>query len=225
MKNAFTSRAVVLTSRPIKTTREDTFMKHLSTLAIGLLIGTVAFQFSNSASGQSEGGWVTLLDSTKMGDWDEVGKANWAMKDGALTADKLDGKDPSYLVSKNSYKDFQIKAEFWADEEANSGIFIRCDDAKKIDAKICYEVNIFDKRPDPTYGTGAIVDVAKVDPMPKAAGKWNTYEITAQGPHLVVVLNGQKTADVQDSKHLSGPFALQYGSGVVKFRKVQIKPL
>jgi hypothetical protein len=30
---------------------------------------------------------------------------------------------------------------------------------------------------------------------------------------------------VQDSKHLSGPFALQYGSGVVKFRKVQIKPL
>ena len=124
-------------------------MKHLSTLAIGLLIGTAAFQFSNSASGQSEGGWVTLLDSTKMGDWDEVGKANWAMKDGALAADKLDGKDLSYLVSKNSYKDFQIKAEFWTDEEANSGIFIRCDQSKKIDSKICYEVNIFDKRPGP----------------------------------------------------------------------------
>jgi hypothetical protein len=31
--------------------------------------------------------------------------------------------------------------------------------------------------------------------MPKAAGKWNVYEITAQGPHLVVVLNGEKTAD------------------------------
>ena len=61
--------------------------------------------------------------------------------------------------------------------------------------------------------------------MPKAAGKWNTYEITAQGPHLVVVLNGQKTVDVQDSKHASGQIALQYGSGVVKFRKVQIKPL
>jgi hypothetical protein len=28
--------------------------------------------------------------------------------------------DLSYLVSKNSYKDFQIKAEFWVDEEANS---------------------------------------------------------------------------------------------------------
>ena len=200
-------------------------MKHLSTLAIGLLIGTAAFQFSNSASGQGEGGWVTLLDSTKMGDWDEVGKANWAMKDSALTVDKLDGKDLAYLVTKTSYKDFQIKAEFWADDDVNSGIFIRCDQTKKIDSKICYEVNIFDKRPDPSYGTGAIVGVAKVDPMPKAGGKWNTYEITAQGPHLVIVLNGQKTADVQDSAHLSGPFALQYGSGVLKFRKVQIRPL
>src|SRR5215212_2505825 len=105
------------------------------------------------------------------------------------------------------------------------GIFIRCANSEKITATDCYEVNIFDKRPDPTYGTGAIVDVAKVEPMPKAAGKWNTYEITAQGPRLMVVLNGQKTVDVQDSKHASGPLALQYGSGVVKFRKVQIKPL
>lgn len=201
-------------------------MKRMSTLAAGLLIGAAAFQFSGVALGQSDG-WITLLDSTKKGDWTEVGKANWEMKDGALGADKLDdAKVLSYLVSKDSYKDFQIKAEFWVDGEANSGIFIRCDARDKIDSKICYEVNIFDKRPDPNYGTGAIVDVAKVDPMPKAAGKWNTYEITAQGSHLVVVLNGQKTADVQDSKHnAGGPFALQYGSGVVKFRKVQIKPL
>jgi hypothetical protein len=201
-------------------------MLGLKTLAAGLLIGAAAFQFSNSASGQSDAGWVTLVDTGKMGDWAEVGKANWAMKDGILTADKLtEGKDPAYLVTKTSYKDFQIRAEFWVDEEANSGVFLRCDRSDKIDAKICYEVNIFDKRPDPSYGTGAIVDVAKVDPMPKAAGKWNVYEITAQGPHLTIVLNGQKTADVDDSKHLSGPFALQYGSGVVKFRKVQIKPL
>jgi len=197
-------------------------MKRSSILAAALFAAT--FQFANVALG--ENGWVTLLDSNNKGDWSQLGTANWEMKDGAMSADKLDGKDPSYLVSRNSYKDFQIKAEFWVDEEANSGIFIRCEDPQKVDAKTCYEVNIFDKRPDPTYGTGAIVGVAKVDPMPKAAGKWNTYEITAQGPHFVVVLNGQKTADVQDSKHLNaGPFGLQYGSGVVKFRNVQIKPL
>jgi hypothetical protein len=200
-------------------------MRRITAIAAAITIAFTALQVSNPASGQSEGGWITLLDNTKMGDWDRVGEANWSFKDGILTADKLAGKDPAYLVSKNSYKDFQIRAEFWTDEEANSGIFLRCDTNKVIDSKVCYEVNIYDKRPDPTYGTGAIVDVAKVNPMPKAAGKWNTYEITAQGPHLVVLLNGQKTADAQDSKHAEGPLALQYGSGVVKFRKVQIKPL
>ncbi|MBV9563437.1 MAG: DUF1080 domain-containing protein [Bradyrhizobium sp.] len=196
---------------------------HVRTLAAVLLAGAAVAQYAGRAHG--EDGWTTLLDSTNKGDWGEVGKANWEMKDGALTVDRLEGKDIAYLVSRNSYKDFQIRAEFWVDEEANSGVFIRCERSDKLDAKICYEVNIFDKRPDPSYGTGAIVDVAKVDPMPKAAGKWNTYEITAKGPHLTVVLNGQKTVDVDDSKHLGGFVGLQYGSGVVKFRKVEIKPL
>jgi hypothetical protein len=205
-------------------------MKRLTAITAGLAIGFIALQYAHPASSQSEGGWITLLDNTKMGDWDRVGGANWEFKDGAVVADKLlvgvPNKDYSYLVTKDSYKDFQIKAEFWTDEEANSGIFLRCSGGSKvIDSKVCYEVNIFDKRPDPSYGTGAIVNVAKVNPMPHAAGKWNTFEITAQGPHLVIVLNGEKTADVEDGQHAEGPFALQYGDGVVKFRKVQVRPL
>jgi len=61
--------------------------------------------------------------------------------------------------------------------------------------------------------------------MPKAGGRWNTMEITAKGPHLIVVLNGTRTAEVKDSKHARGPFSIQYGAGIVKFRRVQIKPL
>jgi hypothetical protein len=93
-------------------------------------------------------------------------------------------------------------------------------------------VNIWDTRPEQKYGTGAIVDVAAVDPMPHVAGKWNTYEITAKGNTFTVVLNGQKTADgAKADKFASGRIALQHGkgvsdeSGVVKFRKVEIKPL
>src|SRR4029077_17999208 len=118
-----------------------------------------------------------------------------------------------------------IRAEFWADHTTNSGIFIRCTDPKAITATNAYEVNIYDQRPDPSYGTGGIVNVAKVDPMPKAGGKWNTYEITAKGAQLTVVLNGVKTVDIQDSAHASGASALQYGAGVVKFRKVEIRSL
>ena len=199
-------------------------MLRVTAIAAGFVIGVAALTTIQPASSQSDG-WVTLVDSTRMGDWDKVGDANWTTDDEGLVANRLIGKDPAYLVSKTSYKDFEIRAEFWADENANSGIFIRCDTPKVIDAKACYEVNIFDKRPDPTGGTGAIVDVTKVDPMPKAADKWNTYEITAKGSRLVVKLNGEKTADVEDSKHAEGPIALQYGAGTIKFRKVAIKPL
>jgi hypothetical protein len=76
------------------------------------------------------------------------------------------------------------------------------------------------------------VNFAKVAPMPKAGGKWNTYEITAKGSQLTVVLNGVQTVNVQDSKMAQGPFALQFGNGpkdapggAIKWRKVQIKSL
>ena len=180
------------------------------------------------ASAQGESGWVVLFDGKNLDNFNKVGDANWRIEDGAVVADKGVG----FLVTKNSYTDFQLRAEFWADEDANSGIFIRCTDPQKVGTETAYEVNIFDKRPDPTYGTGAIVGIAKVEPMPKAAGKWNTYEITAKGPEFTVVLNGQKTVDgARDEKFKSGPIALQYGAGVVKdkgvikFRKVEIRPL
>jgi len=194
-------------------------MKHV--IAIAACVASL----SVAASAQDQK-WTTIVDGKTMGDFDKVGAANWRIEDGALVADKLDGKAAAYLVTKEKYKDFQIQAEFWADDDVNSGIFIRCKNPKVIDAKDCYEVNIFDKRPDPTYGTGAIVDVAKVVPMPKAGGKWNTYDITAQGDHFVVMLNGQKTVDVIDKRLPdAGPIALQYGSGVLKWRKVQIRSL
>jgi hypothetical protein len=155
-----------------------------------------------------------------------LGAGNWRLQDGYAQADLAGSPASSFLVSKQSYKDFQLRAEFWVDETANSGIFIRCTNPKEVGTKTAYEVNIFDTRPDPSYGTGAIVDVAKVNPMPRAGNQWNTMEIIAQGPRMTVIFNGKVTVDgVQDSKFGAGPIALQYGGGVVKFRKVEIKPL
>jgi Domain of Unknown Function (DUF1080) len=177
-------------------------------------------------AGMAAGPAVMLVDGTSgLDNFNRVGDAQWSATDGAIQASS-GGKDPGYLVTKASYKDFSLRAEFWASDDANSGIFVRCQDPGKITDENCYEANIFDQRPDPTYGTGAIVKVAPVAaPMPKAGGRWNTYEITAQGTRLVLVLNGVKTVDVQDGKLASGPIALQWGRGTVKFRKVEIRPL
>src|SRR6267142_2497867 len=177
-------------------------------------------------------GWETLVDGDKgLENFSRVGDANWRAEGGAIVADRGKG---GHLVSNKAYGDFEIRAEFWAETDTNSGIFIRCNDRTKITAVNCYEVNIWDIRPEPKYGTGAIVDVAAV-PVPianTAGGKWNTYEIIAKGSQLTVRLNGVQTASAQDGKHASGPFALQMGPGVkgvqgapIKWRKVQIRPL
>ena len=180
-----------------------------------------------SAPSSGDSGWVTLFDGRSLDNWDRVGDANWRLDGDGVVADKGTG----FLVSKSAYGDFEIRAEFWVDADANSGIFIRCEDRLKLTATVCYEVNIYDKRPDPSYGTGAIVDTIKVSPMPKAGGRWNTYEIVAKGGHFIVKLNGVKTAEGDDGKHARGAIGLQYApgvvkdKGVVKFRKVEIKTL
>jgi len=164
---------------------------------------------------------TTLFDGSSLDGWTMTGDANWHIVEDYVEANSGGG----HLVSANSYGDFRLTAEFWVDADANSGIFIRCSDPADIGADKCYEVNIFDKRPDPKYRTGAIVDVAEPAVQIDAGGNWNTYEIVAQGSHLVITLNGMKTVDVMDTKFASGPFTLQYGAGIVRFKNIQITPL
>jgi hypothetical protein len=207
-------------------------MKRLSGITMGLLVIASTVFGCAQMSSLMDTGWVTLIDGEKgLENFNRIGDANWRAEGGAIVADRGKG---GHLVSKKSYKDFQIRAEFWAATDTNSGIFIRATDPNKIGSVSAYEVNIWDIRPDPKYGTGAIVDVAPV-PVPilyKAGGKWNTYEITAKGSQLTVVLNGVETVNVQHSKFAEGPFSLQYGAGVkgatggpIKWRKVQIREL
>ena len=91
--------------------------------------------------------------------------------------------------------------------------------------RTCYEVNIFDQREDQTYRTGGIVNFAAPDAQIDAGGQWNSYEIRAEGPRLHITLNGTVTVDFEDDTYAEGPFTLQYGSGVVRFRNVRIQTL
>lgn len=173
-------------------------------------------------------GWITLFDGETLANWDRTGTANWRLEGGAVVADDGNG----FLVSKIDYGDFDLRIEFWIEAKTNSGVFIRCTDPKQVSGKTAYEVNIWDTRPVQKYGTGAIVNVAAVDPMPHAANRWNAYEIIAKGDTFTVLLNGQKTVDgAKSDKFAKGCIALQHGkgaegeSGIVKFRKVEIRPL
>jgi hypothetical protein len=167
-------------------------MNRRSVVAMGFACaGLSALIYSHQAAGQANADWVTLFDGKNLDNFNAIGNANWKIVDGAVEANMGNG----FLVTKNNYTDFEIRAEFWTDLDANSGIFIRCEDPAKVSGQTSYEVNIFDKRPDPSYGTGAIVNVAKPSVFLKAANQWNTYDITAKGPTFTVVHNGTKTVD------------------------------
>lgn len=203
-------------------------MQTISKCTIPLIAGLFALGLgltvaATKASSQ-QSGWITLFDGKNLDNWNQVGDSNWHLVDGAVVADKK-GKDAGYLVSKKSYKDFIVRVEFWPSDDANSGIYFRCLNPTKITDRTCYEANIFDQRPDPSYGTGAITRYVEIKTMPKAGGKWNTYEITVKGRDITVMLNGKETARLRNGMFDQGPIVLQHGAGTIKFRKVEIKPL
>ena len=203
-------------------------MKRLIVVTAAILLSAC----SSMPSWMPGSGWTTLIDGEKgLENFDKVGDANWRGEGGAIVADK--GATGGHLVTKKAYKDFQLRAEFWAETGTNSGIFMRIQDPKKIGANNSYEVNIYDLRPGQEYSTAGIVDFAKV-PVPaiyKAGGKWNTFDITAKGSQITVMFNGTQTVNLQDSKFAQGPISLQFGNhgkapgGAIKWRKVQVREL
>lgn len=191
------------------------------TLAFALL-----FCFSNLTLGdQNHNPELLIKGEQGLDNFVIIGDGNWQAINGAIQAKKSEGSS-TFLVTKKSYDNFSLEIEFWASDDANSGIFMRCQDIDNITDKNCYEANIYDTRPEQNYATGAIVHVAEA-PVPaiKVGGKWNTYKITLNGNHLTVILNGVKTVDVENSTLSSGPIGLQCGKGTLKFRKFKITEL
>jgi hypothetical protein len=192
-----------------------------------VVVATISVVSAACAPGQGPAGrvaapeppWTTLFDGTSLAAWTTTGDANWQVSDGVVAADAGAG----FLVTREAYGDFELEVEFFVSPDANSGVFLRCANPAKPGAATCYEVNIFDQRPDPSYRTGGIVGIAKPSVRIDAGNRWNTYHIEAHGRHFVVTLNGQTTVDVEDDKLATGPIGLQYAAGQVKFRSVRIR--
>lgn len=190
------------------------FKSTFRSLPVTLLIGATVALAAAAAP------WKTLSGS--FDGWRKVGDANWRIENGEFVADKGNG----HLVTADSYTDFHLKAEFFAsDGKANSGIYFRIRNPDKIADNEAYEANILDERADQSGRTGGIPHYGPPSQIVNAGGKWNTYDITAQGDHIVVVINGIKTVDIRDRSHASGPISLQYGAGTIKFRNVQVQRL
>jgi hypothetical protein len=192
---------------------------------VGVLAGLLLL--AGCAHEQVADGWITLVDGEAgMENWTVTGGGNWRAEDGAIQADRSSAKGASVLVSKRSFRDFELYAEFWAGDETNSGIYLRAMNPASVSTSTgAYEVQIWDRNPDPKYSTGSLVNVAPVQPIYKAGGRWNTYEIRASGPEITVKLNGVPTVSATDGRFPEGRIGLQFNGGPIKFRKLRIRVL
>lgn len=179
-------------------------------------INTVTYSLINEPT------WVTLFAGQDLSQFNEVGGANWQIVDDVVEAAS---GEAGFLVTRGQYGDVELMAEFWTSPEANSGIFMRCDDPNAVGAEGCYEVNIYDQRPDQTYRTGAIVNHAEPMAQIDAANQWNTFDIVMEGDHLMVTMNGTLMVDTHDSSHTVGAIGFQWGAGTVRFRNLKLRPL
>jgi 3-keto-disaccharide hydrolase len=141
-----------------------------------------------------------------------AGASHWEIVDGLLTAC---GDPAGYLVSDRTYKNFVLSLEFKTGADTNSGVFVRNS----------YEVQIWKQQPA-GYNTGGIVNTAKTArDFAFKADDWNLLQITADGDHLIVVLNGETTVDVHDARSAEGTIRLQYQQYPIAFRNLRIRVL
>lgn len=204
-------------------------MNRSSHLAAGLLLCAALLPAAavRAAEPATASAWITLLDGASpatLDNWSRIGVDNWRIEDGAVVADKRLVNDDNFLISSKSYGDFQLRAEFWVDSAAKGGLLFRGLDPYRIHPRNSYDLNLCDAC-GAGYGTGSIINFAAVTPPVLAAGKWNTLEITADGRHISVVLDGVRTVDMIDSAFPAGLLALQYGGGTIKWRRIEIRPL
>jgi hypothetical protein len=150
-------------------------------------------------------GWILLFDGETSFGWAARGDAEWVANDGTLTT--RSGSGAGMLATTAEFSDFELKADFWIDGTANSGVFLRAPAQGEISALNAYEVNISDAHP--TWPTGSINEVGRSQGAPKTTGRWNTYHLTARGPELEVRLNGAVVREAKDTKHARGVIALQ----------------
>lgn len=202
----------------------------------------------DSANGSGESLHADAEDLFAAGDfsaWSQVdGKpvaAGWRIENGVIHRPTKGGD----IVTRESFKDFELSFEWKISEVGNSGVKYRTKGNLGLEYQILDDGNHRDSK-DPTHRTGSLYDlVAAPDDKPlRAVGQWNQSRIVARGNLLEHWLNGKKVVSIEygsedwhqrfsESKYRrqkgfgtwEGPILLQDHSDPVWFRKIKIRRL
>lgn len=193
--------------------------------------------------------WIQLFNGKDLTGWKHVGPGSMSVENGLIR-----GHGGMGLLYWTGHKvgHCTIKIVFkMKDENDNSGVFIRIPIEPKeewMPVFYGYEVQI-DNHPetsneDEYHVTGTLYSLTKPLAKPGKPGpQWNTMEITIDGPHTIVAVNGQKVTDYREGEPTparkfdfepypgrrpdQGYFGIQNHSDndVVYFKEIAVKPL
>jgi len=117
--------------------------------------------------------WVELFDGKTLKGWNNQGDANWAVKNGEITADS---GEVCLLTTSEKYKNYELVLEFKAAIGTNSGVFLNTEAKVKDEAVDCYEINI--APPSNPFPTGSIVKHHKIEKQGEKDA-WRSYKLQA----------------------------------------------
>ncbi len=188
------------------------------------------------------------LDGWKISDWSDlttpqkVAGTPWRMADGVLYG--LNKR--TWIISPDEYSDFVLKLETKVTRGSNGGIGLRFPPHGD-PAYTAMEIQVVDSgayysdNSRPNQRTGSVYDeIAPSKEVVKPVGEWNSWEITAKGSRVTIVLNGEKIIDVDMSKEtkarqqrapalakrpIKGHIGFQNLNGSITLRNITIKNL
>src|SRR5262245_57824044 len=174
-------------------------------------------------------GWnepITLFSGKDLGGWQPVGggESQWSAAGGTLR----NAKRGANLVTLGKFDDFKLHLEFRVPKGENSGVYLRGR----------YELQIDDSaglEPSSHHTGGLYGFIAPSENVARAAGEWQSMEVTLVGRMLTYALNGTTvicnreipgiTGGALDSAEADpGPLMLQGDHGPVDFRNIVITP-
>lgn len=168
---------------------------------------------------------IKLFNGKDLSGWIPLGEKNqWVAENGVLKSPRSGVN----LRTEKTFSDFKLHVEFRYPKGSNSGVYLRGR----------YEVQIEDSKGSEPWlgGLGAVYGFIKPSEMAaKAAGEWQSYDITLIGRRVTVVANGKMiiqnqeipgiTGGALDSKEAEpGPIFFQGDHGPVEYRNIIITP-
>jgi SHS2 domain-containing protein len=191
---------------------------------------------SASIARPAEEGFTPLFDGQSLAGW-EGDPLLWVVEDGMLI-----GRSPripynDFLATEKSFSNFILRVQVQlVDNAGNSGVQFRSQRIPGAMEMIGYQADIGPEYWGNLYDESrrranlAVADPQVLNKLLKPAD-WNEYEIHAEGPRVVLKINGGTTVDYTEtdaSVEQDGRIAVQIHSGPafeVRFRAIRIKEL